>query len=225
LELAEESKKLFKEIGAENTNSVSELIADIAWGNGDYEKARSIYLEMQEHYRVSGEKRSRAECLESLGLLAMDEGHLDQARAYLEEGLDLLQESGHKVIIARCLAELSNLFYLQGNLEQFKESFKECLSLKESLDELFKTILLMTILGSIYLPKPEVSTQLLGTIDNWLRQEYFSIMPVTKRYCVRAEMHAREVLGQAGYKSAFAEGQKLSLDEALDLALKTVEEM
>ena len=40
-----------------------------------------------------------------------------------------------------------------------------------------------------------------------------------------AEAHARKVLGDAAFEVAFAEGQKMSLDEGLDLALKTVEEM
>ncbi len=41
-----------------------------------------------------------------------------------------------------------------------------------------------------------------------------------------AEAHARKVLGDAAFEVAFAEGQKKSLlDEGLDLALKTVEEM
>ena len=39
------------------------------------------------------------------------------------------------------------------------------------------------------------------------------------------EAHARKALGDAAFESAFAEGQKISLDDALALALKTVEEM
>jgi hypothetical protein len=33
------------------------------------------------------------------------------------------------------------------------------------------------------------------------------------------------VLGDAAFNAAFAEGQKMSSDEGLDLALKTIEEM
>jgi hypothetical protein len=49
--------------------------------------------------------------------------------------------------------------------------------------------------------------------------------PLFKRYCIQAEAQARETLDEAAFESEFVEGQKMSLDEALDFALKTVEEM
>jgi len=224
-ELADESDRLFKQVGAANTSSSSEVIADIAWGNGEYEKAKTLYLEGEERYHVSGDKRRRADCLERLGLIIMDEGNLMQAKIYLEEAFGLFQETGHKMFISRCLAALSNLFYLQGDLEKFKQSFKESIASKESFDENTKTYLLMTILGSLYLQQPEISARLLGVIDSCAQEDYFYFLPMEKRYYGRADAHVREMLSEAAFEAAFAEGQKLSLDEALDLALKTVEDM
>ena len=83
----------------------------------------------------------------------------------------------------------------------------------------------MTILSSLYLDNPEVSTRLLGVIRNPERKSDFPRTSVEKRYCILAEAHAREVLDTAAFDSIFAEGQRMSLDEGLDLALKTVEEM
>jgi transcriptional regulator with XRE-family HTH domain len=57
------------------------------------------------------------------------------------------------------------------------------------------------------------------------KEDYLPLKPSEKRYCDRAETHARKTLGDAAFESVFAAGQKLSLDDALDLALKTVEEM
>ena len=48
---------------------------------------------------------------------------------------------------------------------------------------------------------------------------------MTRKYCERAESYIRDVLGDEVFEDAFFEGQKISLDEALDLALKTVEEI
>ena len=83
----------------------------------------------------------------------------------------------------------------------------------------------MSILGSLYVQKPESSAQLLGVIDNYEKEDYFPFAAKDKRYCIRAEAHACKMLGNTAFESAFAEGQKMSLDEGLDLALKTVEEM
>jgi hypothetical protein len=48
---------------------------------------------------------------------------------------------------------------------------------------------------------------------------------MTRKYCERAKAYVREVLGDEVYEAAFAEGQEMSLDEGLDLVLKTVEEI
>jgi hypothetical protein len=84
----------------------------------------------------------------------------------------------------------------------------------------------MTILGALYLPKPDRSAQILGTLEYSKRKDpNLEQDPFISRYYGRAEVHARKNLGHEAFEIAFAEGQKLSLDEALDLAMKTVEEI
>jgi len=52
-----------------------------------------------------------------------------------------------------------------------------------------------------------------------------AIGPLEKRYYDRVASFLREKLGNPAYEFAFAEGQKMSLDDALELNLRTVEEM
>ena len=73
--------------------------------------------------------------------------------------------------------------------------------------------------------QPERTARLLGVIDHYEVEYGFPLKPIDKRDCIRAEIHARKTLGESAFKVAFAEGQKMSLDEGLDLALKVVEEM
>ena len=49
--------------------------------------------------------------------------------------------------------------------------------------------------------------------------------PLQKRHFDRAEAKARAALGDKVFESAFAKGADLSIDQAFDLALLTVEEM
>ena len=222
---AEESDRLYKQIGSENTSLNPLLFAAIAWSNGDFRTARSFYLELEQRFRLLGAKVFRSNCLGKLGLLAMEEGDLDSARAYLEEGLTLEHEIGSKPWIAFYLVELGNLFYLQGNLEQFKQRVREGFALRNHFHNSNKTFILMAVLGSLYFQKPEGAARLLGTIYN--HEGDFDLVrnPVEKRYCIRAEAYAREMLGNAAFDCAFEDGQKMSLDEGLDLSLKMVEEM
>jgi predicted ATPase/DNA-binding XRE family transcriptional regulator len=225
---AKESEKLYKEICSENSSLNSFLFAEIAWSNGDTQTARSLYMELEQRFRSLGVKSIRTACTGMLGLLAMDEGNLDDARLYLEKELLLLQESGSKSGIAVYLTELSNLFYRLEQLEEFKQNFRKSVSLKSYLDNFDRARILMIILGSLYAQKPGTSVCLMGIVHNYEREcEFpdFPLKPLQKRYWGRAEAYARKRLGQLSFESAFAEGQKMSLDDGLELALKTVEEI
>jgi predicted ATPase/DNA-binding XRE family transcriptional regulator len=224
-EQAEQSEMLYKEIGAENISLNPLLFAEIAWCNGDYQRANSIYMELEQHFRLLGQKSIKSICTGNLGVLAMEEGDSDRARAHLEEALMFEKEAEWNSGAALYLIELGNLQYMQGNLEEFKQKAREGLSFKKYFAEFQKPRILMTLLGSIYFQNPEYSAQLLGIID-YAEREYGSLQgPIAKRYCIRAETHSRKVLGDIAFEFAFVEGQKMSLDEGLDLALKTVEEM
>lgn len=222
---AEDSDRLYRQIGSENTSINSLLFADIAWLEGDHQKARSLYMEMQARFNLLGEKPWRSNCISGLGRLAMEEGDLHQARTYLEQALTLWREVGLKIQIAHHLTELSTLSYLEGNLEEFKQNFRESVSLRNYISESYKPYILVTILGSLYFQKPECSAQLMGVTVQFERKNDLPLTPREKRYWDRAETHARKTLGDATFEASYAEGQKLSLDEALDLALKTVEEI
>ena len=167
----------------------------------------------------------RSICMANHGLLAMEEGDLPQAQSYLEQSLVLMREAGFQPFIAFRLTELSNLFYLQGDLEKFKQNIRKSLSFRNYFDKPQKASILLIILGSLYLQKPESAAWLSGAIDLYKRNSDFAFRPLDKRYGERAETHARKLLGDVAFEAAFAEGQKMSLDEALDLSLKTVEEM
>ena len=72
---------------------------------------------------------------------------------------------------------------------------------------------------------------LLGAVGSFLTKfdipmdSLFTLEFLLRPYYVRAEVRARESLGEIVFKTAAAKGKKMSLDEALDLALKTVEQM
>ena len=88
-----------------------------------------------------------------------------------------------------------------------------------------KVSILEIILGPLYVQKPESCVRLLGVIEHSGRDYDLWLGLISKRYCTRAESYARGTLGDVAFEVLFAEGQKMTLDEGLNLALKTVEEM
>ena len=225
-ERAEEADRLCKQLGVRRPGERSFVLAAIAWLAGDTQTAQSIYMKMEERCSLLGEKVYRAISISQLGLLAMEKGDLDQAQLYLEQGLLLSQEIGSKVYSAIRLIQLGHLFYLKGKLQAFGQNAREGISLRNRFLDAHKVFILETILGSLYKEDPESSAHILGILDHSQREyDLLPPEPITILYCGRAEVHARQVLRNVAFEAAFAEGQKMSLDEGLDLALRTVEEM
>jgi len=222
---AEESNSLYEQIGYQSPNANSFMFARIAWIEGNTQRARSLHMEMLERSSLLGDRVYRSTCLTNLGLITAEEGDLNGARAYLEDALTLSREGGHKPFIAESLLHLGNLFYLQGNLEAFKQNVREAFSLRNHFIEAVKVFMLATILKSLYLQKPEISARLLGIIDNSEKEHDILLGPIAKRVFTPTENHTRKSLSHATFESAFAEGQRMSLDEALDIALQAVEEI
>jgi predicted ATPase/DNA-binding XRE family transcriptional regulator len=224
-EYIEESDKLYKQIGSEKTSLNSSLRAAMAWSNGEYQSARSLYLELYENFNLLGQTFFASMAFANLGLISRDEGDLREAQEYLEQAHVMFQRVGNKVYVALNLFELSNLCYVQGNLEAFKQNFRKGFALKSYFDEYYKVYMLVIALNSLYTPKPEITSRFLGLIDKYEKGDYIKLTPIERKYQVRAETYARKTLGDVAFKRAFGVGQNMPLDEALDLALKTVEEM
>jgi len=213
-----------RQIGS-TKNYVSSFFAELALVDGDYQKARSYYMEIQENYGLLGEKNSRSVATAKLGLLAMEQGNLKQAQTYLEEALATAREIGNKAFIAEYLTELGTIFGLQGNLEKCKQNIRDGISLIKTKEIGTRQRILLVMINIINIQKPENSARILGAITIARKQGIYNTGPLLQHYYDRAETYAREHLSDTAFESPFAEGQKMSLDDALDLALRTVEEM
>ena len=222
---AEEADLMWKQIGV-HINSASVTFALLAWSNGDYERARAYYEEMRDRLGWQGEKHQRAGTIACLGKLAMEQGDLTQALFHLEQALATLREIDFKSAIALRLAELGNLHHLKGDTGKFKQLTKESISMKSLLNEYAKSSLLISLLDSKAIQTHPIFVRLLGTFFSFENNYERPLRIMHKVFLFdQAVLQARERFGNAVFESEFAEGQKMTLDEALDLALKATENM
>lgn len=217
---AEEARTLARQIRI-HPDELDKYYAHRAWLRGDYNETREILIEVRERSYALGDRNLGSLASADLGFLALQEGDLSQAHIYLEEALAIAREVGNKESIATRLAELGNTFYLEGKMKEFKQNYRESCLLGKELGMLSKRGLLGLVLNSIHHRKPESSAQILGAIYNSLPPTH----PLWKPLYDRPETHAREVLGDSTFNATFTKGQELSLDQALELAEKMVEEM
>jgi tetratricopeptide (TPR) repeat protein len=221
---AEEANKLFTEIGVDFDYSKI-LFVYFAWLESDYEKAKWILMDMRERYKTSGEKNWGLIVSSELGLVALEEKDFAHAHIYLEESLAAARALDDKDAIAWRFAELGNVFYLEGKLEEFKDSYGKGFSLSKELRMFAKRDFLVLALDPLYTQQPESTVWLLGALDTFAKESTRPVSPLLKRNYDRAEKHTRNVLDNAVFEMRFAEGQKMSLDEGLDVAQKIIEEM
>ena len=220
----EEANQLFSAIGI-NLDESAFLFGNLAWLEGHYEKAKRIFMDVRDRSISAGEKNFGLIASSNLGLMALEEGDFAHAHAYLEESLATARALDDKDAIAWRLAELGNAFYLEGKSQEFKDSYGRCFSLVKELRIFAKRDLLLLALDPLHPEKPENTVRLLGALHEFERESARPIAPLLKRNYDRAEGHTRKVLGDEVFEINLAEGQKLSLDEALELAGRIVEEI
>jgi tetratricopeptide (TPR) repeat protein len=221
-EYTEEAERVLSQVGA-NLASIFQLFAQIALMENDYPGAREFYLEAQASFGLIGEKNQRSSVIEDLGHLEIDDGHVEQAHIYLTEALVIAREMEKKASIASRLVKLTITAYLQGKLDEAKQYFRECISLARELRSFRKINILILTVNYIPFPQEKVIVPILGAIDQSQRENQRPINPLRKRYYDRVMTGALNRLGEVRFQSAFVKGQRMSLDQALDLAWKTID--
>jgi hypothetical protein len=99
----------------------------------------------------------------------------------------------------------------------------EGLELSRETGDLYLIAACLTGLASIE-QKPQRAVLMLAASQTAFERSGEFIEPLYRVEQAHTETQARKTLGDARFEATFSEGQKMSLDEAVDLALKIVEE-
>jgi len=192
----------------------------------EYEKAKVFYTSYIEQCEWLGEKHTKNLALQLLGSLSIDTGNLQEAQSYLEASLVLAREVGGRAFIAVKLLLLDYIFELQGRPEKSHNKHGEAISvIRDSDNQYLKCGTLQILADRIARRRPEIGAKVMGAIDSWRKLKNEPLDLVTKSFHDRAEIYIHKTLGKVHFASAFAEGQKMSMNEALDMVLKAVEGM
>ena len=222
----EESARLNGQVGNQ-AHGVFIQLGEIAHSREDYQQAKIMYTKTLEQLELIGEKYVKSFALADLGILARDEGDFQLAESYIQQALMTAKEVGGWGDGGFRLALLGQIEFLQGNLEGAKHDFKESLSIAKESQWRYPKIAPMLIFSNSYVNlQPRLAVRVLGALDAYWRSNLGEQAdPLMKREFDSAIAQARQRLDESAFSAAWAEGEKMSLDEALDLALKTLEEM
>lgn len=215
----EESLALHQELGSRAAcASVLNSLGIVAMEQQEFEPARAQLEESLALRRELGDRWGLALTLGNLGLVYQNQGDWKQAQSLHLESLRLSEELGDRVSTANTLQNLGIGAIDQGELGLAREQMAACLALCRQLGPGAPTPAAL-VAAAATIEAGEVAAQVLGAGMRLLAKQGSVLEALEQRAHRQAESAIRAALGPAAFEAAFAAGQALSWEQAIDAAL------
>jgi len=221
-----EANEIFKSLGFRGNFILPGLVAYL---RHDYDQAKEYFTQTINICEPLGEKFTRSIALFWLGVTYQDEGNLEQAREFLEKALAIQEEVGGKDfygVPANSLPILGQVLAQQGDFEKAALMVKESLlRLKEFDFDGEKAITLILVAWLFTERSPLVATRLLATAYTKHETMDSPLEPIVKTKYQQYLAVARSRLDEQAFNAAWAEGEKMEINQAIDYALSEIDEI
>jgi tetratricopeptide (TPR) repeat protein len=229
---AEEGIAVSREVGDISRIAASlSVLGVVEMRQGHYVTAQASFEESLTLFQQAEDKTGSALLFSFLGVLAYTQGRYEQAKSFFEQSLQLWRESDGKIYVAGILYDLGSVIYQQNNWREAAQFFEEGLTLSLELKE--KPDIARCLAGLAIVAEaeeqPERAIHLFGVIEALLEAENMELetidrfdrvpVPIQADY-ERHRAAARAALGDEVFEAAYAEGQAMSLEEAVASVLE-----
>jgi predicted ATPase/DNA-binding winged helix-turn-helix (wHTH) protein len=224
LALYEESLVINRKLGSRKGMACClNNLANVANDQGDHAAARARHEEALAIERELGHRWGIAVSLSNLGNVAYQQDDYRAAGAWYEESLAIMRELGDQWGIALSLSSLGNVAYEQGDYRAAGARHEETLAIMSELGDRFGIAYSLEVLAAVVaaLSSSLRAARIWGAAER-LRTEIGSPLPPSeqRRYDRRVAA-ARAALGDcAAFDRAWQQGRALTLEQAIELALK-----
>ena len=218
--LYEESLSIRREMGDKAGTALSQFnLGNVALAQGQYAEARASNEGCLSLYREMGDRAGIASSLCYLGLVALAEGSYASARALLEESLSIRQDMDDKAGKARALLGLGLVDLAEGK-PGAREHILE--SLRLGTDELGLESSSLIGAAGLALQKgtPLFAARMLGAVQSALTARGLVVEPMMNFFHAQTLATVKAALDEAAFQSAWEEGSRSSLAEAVRRALE-----
>jgi len=227
--ILQEAEQLFAEIEASyGINEVRHLRAQLFFAHGNLEKAKAEAKPAIEYCVRVGEKNWQAVTLLLLALIAERENDLKNAVEYAQRGMELRREMEMLGSVASDILLVGLLEFQQGNVEVARQYVRDGLGLMPRGDAWIRVhIYAFCFLAGLFVERAtQTAVQILALSESFSQSLRVPRDPIfNKPYFDRFLSAARAKLSEDEFTSAWEAGLKMTVDEAVELALQTVEEI
>jgi non-specific serine/threonine protein kinase len=198
------------------------LLGDSARDSGDVVAARALYEESVRTFRDLGDRVGRARALAGLAGLARAQGDTATARALLEESLSIQNALGDRPNAWWSLRLLGEIAAERGEYAVACSRYAEALLLAREMGDQVSSAAALLRLASLAAAEAhaERAVRLAGAAAALRETSGLPVPGSDQSEQERQVEQARRALGEAAATAAWAEGQTMTLEEAVAYALE-----
>jgi len=221
----QDSQALYRQVGdAWSSGYTTMALGQLAFGAGDYESARTLFVQSLSLFRNLGDKRGLLATLNAQGELARLQDDYVRAAAFYTESLQLAREIVDR---RRQVVMLENLGYValhERDYVRARALFEEGLALNRQCERAYGLSGYVAgfagIIGANGKSLP--AAQLLGAVEASYQALGAVMAPADRKEYDHILAAVRAQLDEAAFNAAWAEGQTITLEQAIEYALQNV---
>jgi predicted ATPase/DNA-binding SARP family transcriptional activator len=181
--------------------------------------ARSLYESALEHARRCGDRVLIGIVSSNLGCVAFNQGEDDLASALFTESLKVHRELGNKNTIAGALCLLGSVARRRHDDQQAIAHFKQALVLRHEIGNTLGILECLWAFGQVAATEQRYkrAAQLLGAAESLCKM----LRPKERGEYEDDVRVVRAQLDEATFDAAWAEGRAMTMEQAIEYALKT----
>jgi predicted ATPase/DNA-binding NarL/FixJ family response regulator len=215
---------LFRNLGETRNAGLALLnLGRLSHDEGDQERARTLFMEALAHFQAAGSAQAIATALNRLGELARDRGELPAAVRFHGEALSRHRGRGDPWGVGLTLTFLARIAMLQRDHVQAMTLASQSLRALKGVGADRDTAAALVVAATLacVAGQASIGAQLLGSVARTYPDG--SAIGPEQALFEQALAVTRAALGEDVHEQAWAEGQRRTLDEAIDVALSLAE--
>ena len=226
ISLKEEALALFEALG--NIEGIAFSLFGLAWvlfiSEGDPAKVRTLLEESLALCREVGHKDGIVITLSLLGEVFLQQGDTVKARLLLEESVALSRELGYRHGTAESLSLFGRVEALEGDYAEARAFYEESLAIEREVGDNLSIAFYLEGLADVVAVQgdPKWAARLWGVAEALREAMGTPLPPVDRTAYERAVAAVHTQLGEKTFAAAWAEGRKMTPEQALTTQGKTM---